>query len=126
MEENFQFVSPHKRLAVWNKALELVLTIYTLTAKFPHSEKFGLASQMQRAAVSIPSNIAEGRSRKSTNDYVHFLHIALGSAAELETQLEITFKLQYLDATEFQNALQSLLEVRKMLAGMLVALKKRS
>jgi len=80
-------ISSYKDLIVWQKGLELTKTVYQLTTKLPENEKFGLVSQVRRAAVSIPSNIAEGRERGTRKDYAQFLRIALGSTAELETQL---------------------------------------
>jgi len=86
----------HKDLDVWKLGIELVAQIYKITSHFPATEKFGLTSQMQRAAVSIPSNIAEGAARNSEKEYIHFLYISLGSLAELETQLIISQKLGFL------------------------------
>jgi len=83
----------YRDLIVWQKAMDLVSKIYKLTLKFPKTEIYGLTSQMKRCAVSIPSNIAEGRTRKSSLDYRRFLIIAYGSGAELETQIEISKKL---------------------------------
>ena len=83
----------YKELIVWQKSIELVKEIYELTNKFPKDEIYGLSSQMQRSAISIPSNIAEGYSRKNLKEYIQFLHIACGSSAELETQLIIAKKI---------------------------------
>jgi four helix bundle protein len=82
-------------LDVWHLGVELAETVYRVTARFPKSELFALSSQMRRAAVSIPSNIAEGRSRSSTREFLHFLSISQGSLAELETQLELAIRLDY-------------------------------
>jgi len=86
-------VRSFRDLDVWRLGLELVEVIYRCTATFPKSETFGLAAQMRRAAVSIPSNIAEGQARKSTKEFLQFISIALGSLAELDTQLELTVRL---------------------------------
>ncbi len=86
----------HKDLDIWKLGIELVEKIYKVTETFPESERFGLISQIQRSAVSYPSNIAEGAARKSHKEYIHFLYISLGSLSELETQLIITDKLGYL------------------------------
>jgi len=105
----------HKDLDVWKKSMDLVETIYRLTLKFPDAEKFGLTSQMRRAAVSIPSNIAEGSARKGDKELIHFLHIALGSLSELETQYLIAIKLEFIKndaAFELQMT-----EVKKLLLG---------
>ena len=85
----------HKDLVVWQKAMDIVITIYGLTRGFPKHETYGLASQIQRAAVSIPSNIAEGHALKQTQAYARHLAIASGSLAEVETQLEIASRLGY-------------------------------
>jgi four helix bundle protein len=86
----------HKELIVWQKAMHLVVAVYKLTKCFPKTEIYGLASQIQRAAVSVPSNIAEGHALKQTQAYTRHLAIANGSLAELETQLEIANRLGYL------------------------------
>jgi four helix bundle protein len=86
---------PHERLDVWQDAMALVEAIYRLTTHFPESERFGLISQMRRAAVSIPSNIAEGAARRSTIEYLRFLSIARGSLAELDTQISIATRLGF-------------------------------
>ncbi|MCC7299719.1 MAG: four helix bundle protein, partial [Verrucomicrobia bacterium] len=92
-------MSDYKDLEVWKKAIAVVADIYRLTASFPESEKFGITNQMRRASVSIPSNIAEGSARHHANDFIHFLRIADGSAAELETQLIISEKLGFIADT---------------------------
>ena len=89
-------VKTHHDLNVWKKAISLVTLIYKYTANFPKEEVYGLTSQIRRCAVSIPSNIAEGSARTTKKDYAHFLAIALGSIAELETQLIISKNLSYL------------------------------
>ena len=105
----------HKDLDVWKKSMDLVEVIYKLTQQFPDSEKFGLSSQMRRAAVSIPSNIAEGSARKGDKELIHFLHIALGSVAELETQYLIAVRLHF---TVNDEAIENVLnEVKKLLLG---------
>ncbi|MDR3235900.1 MAG: four helix bundle protein [Prevotellaceae bacterium] len=86
----------HKDLEVWKTSMDLVVTIYSITKQFPKEEQYGLVSQMQRAAVSVPSNIAEGCGRKSHKETHHFLSIALGSLAEIETQLLIAIRLEYI------------------------------
>lgn len=87
---------PHKRLETWQQAMLLVKLVYDVSAQFPREEAFGLTSQMRRAAISIPSNIAEGVARGSSKDYLHFLNIARGSLSELDTQVEIAAMLAYL------------------------------
>ena len=110
---------PYKELIVWQKAVEFSLCIYTLTSKFPESEKFGLVSQMRRASVSIPSNIAEGSKRGTVKDYVSFLRIASGSGAELETQLYISQKLNYLSQKEYIKHEQDINEIMKILGSLI-------
>src|SRR4051794_13139126 len=89
--------SSYRDLIAWQKAIQLVLKIYHLTQTFPPDEKYGLISQLRRAAVSVPSNIAEGQGRKSSREFRHFLHNAIGSLMEIETQLTISQMLGYMD-----------------------------
>lgn len=105
----------YKHLIVWQKSIVLVKLIYQLTAKFPSEEKFGLVSQMRRAVVSIPSNIAEGQARRTTGDYVRFVSIAEGSLAELETQTIVSMELEFCHKNETGEIFSLMLEVRKML-----------
>ncbi|MEA9750870.1 four helix bundle protein [Xanthomonas campestris pv. raphani] len=86
---------PHERLTVWRDAMSLVEAIYRLSHDFPDSERFGLTAQMRRAAISVPSNIAEGAARRSTAEYLRYLSMARGSLAELDTQLQIATRLQF-------------------------------
>ncbi|MEA2032271.1 MAG: four helix bundle protein [Euryarchaeota archaeon] len=92
-----------KELKVWQKGIELVAMVYKITASFPGEEKYGLSAQMRRAAVSIPSNIAEGHLRKTAKDFRQFLSIARGSCAELETQIIIAHKLGFIHEDNFDN-----------------------
>jgi len=115
-------VRTFKELLVWQKSLALANRIYSLTKGMPPEERYGLASQMQRAAVSIPSNIAEGWMRKSSNSFLYSLRIALGSNGELETQIEIAWQERYLSDVEYQETIQRIEEVRKMLYGMVSSL----
>lgn len=107
----------HEDLIVWQKSMNLVISTYSLTRRFPKSEVYGLASEMQRAAVSVPSNIAEGHALKQTQAYVRHLAIASGSLAELQTQLEIARRLGYLNAEQIA-ILEEAREVGRMLAGL--------
>lgn len=93
-------IQTYRDLDVWNRAMDLVEQVYELTKSFPSEEKFGLVSQMRRAAVSVPSNIAEGHGRKHTGDYVHHLSMARGSLAELETQLLLVVRLRIVDTSQ--------------------------
>lgn len=103
--------------------MNLVLAIYGLTDSFPKSELYGLTSQMRRAAVSIPSNIAEGRRRGSKKEFAHFLIIAYGSGAEVETQLEIAKRLSFGKPEEYKQATDLLDEIMRMLNKMLTNLR---
>ncbi len=113
-----------KKLNVWQKSIELVASIYKISKKFPAAEKYGLTSQVTRSAVSIPSNIAEGSSRFSERDYFRFLEIALGSAFELETQLIIIEKLNYIESSEISNLIEQTKTVQKMLSGLMSKLNR--
>lgn len=113
----------HKDLTVWQKSMELVELIYKITNKLPKSEIFGLISQMQRSAISIPSNIAEGAKREHKTEYIQFLSIANGSASELETQLLLTKKLYPKLKTEIEKTLLVLDEILRMLYSFMKSLR---
>lgn len=98
----------HKDLDIWNLSIDLVEDVYTLTRNFPREEIYGLTSQMRRAAVSIPSNIAEGAARNSKKEFIHFLYVALGSLSELETHLVITRKLGFAEPAVLNAAIEKL------------------
>ncbi len=93
----------YKELKVWQKSYELCLKIYRITAKFPKEERYGLTSQIRRAAVSVPSNIAEGYGRKTTPEYIRFLYIAYGSNCELETQILLSGDLGYIETGKLET-----------------------
>ena len=120
---NSKVVNTYKDLIVWQKSMDLVVTIYNLTEKFPKSEIYGLTSQMRRSAVSIPSNISEGRRRGSRKDYHQFLIVAYASGAELETQIEIAKRLSFGNNSEYNEVNSLLVEVMKMLNKMLSTLR---
>ena len=105
-------------LEVWKLSIELARKLYNLTSKFPPSENFGLTNQMRRAAVSIPSNIAEGQGRNSAKEFKQFLAISLGSIAELETQLIIAKEIEYLTQEDLNPFLATLDRTRKMIRGL--------
>ena len=113
----------YKDLFVWKKSLDLVTDIYELTEKFPKSETYGLISQMQRAAVAIPSNIAEGQKRGHKKEFIRFLHISYGSGAELETQLEICQRLHKIRDLDYNSIALKLDEIMKMLNSLIRTLK---
>lgn len=112
-------MSSYKELIVWQKSIQLVTDIYKLTKTFPKEEIYGLASQMQRAVVSIPSNIAEGNDRNSSKEFSQFLRIARGSLAELETQIIISEKLEYTNKYQITPILNSCYEIGRMINGLL-------
>src|SRR2546430_5008412 len=105
----------YKDLNVWQKGIELAKLIYTLTTRFPAEEKFGLISQMRRAAVSIPSNIAEGQARHTTGEFIQFISHAEGSVAELDTQLILSIELNFSQQSAADPAFELIGELRRML-----------
>ena len=109
----------YQDLKVWQLAMDLVVRVYELTQAFPDRELYGLTSQMRRAAVSIPSNIAEGKGRTSNKELGHFLSNARGSICELETQIRISIRLKYLSAEAGNAVLETLTEVARMLTGLM-------
>ena len=119
-------VESYKDLIVWQKSVELVTAVYDLTDRFPRSEMYGLVSQMRRAAVSIPSNVAEGRRRSSRKDFRNFLLNAFGSGAELETQVEIAIRLGFGKNSDYSRVDGLLDEVMRMLNKMVSNLQATS
>ena len=109
----------HKNLEVWKKSIEFVTSLYSVTKVYPKEELFGLVSQMRRAAVSIPSNIAEGSSRKGKLEFKHFLYIALASGAELETQLIISGNLNYIQKETQLKMIEELNTISRMIQGLI-------
>ena len=123
MEE--KTITNYRDLTVWTKAIALSRSIYEATDSFPKAELFGLTSQARRAAISIPSNIAEGNARGSRQDYRRCLTISRGSLAELETQLLISADLGYLPTDRLNELLKDLFEVHRMLNALITALTKK-
>ena len=117
-----QGVNNYRDLKVWQMAMMLTEDIYRATESFPSRETYALANQLQRAAVSIPSNIAEGHARSSTKDYLRFVSISQGSLAEAETQLELAHRLGYIPQAELLCLLEQTNEVGRMLHGLRSAL----
>jgi four helix bundle protein len=114
----------HRDLRAWQQAVELVTAIYRLTAKFPDSERYGLTSQLRRAAVSVPANIAEGAARSGTKEWIYFLSISSGSLSELDTLIELAVKVGYLDdAGEIQTQID---DVAGLIMGLSASLKRRT
>lgn len=115
-----------KKLKVWNEAHKLCLQVYRATDDFPNAEKFGLVSQMRRAAVSISSNIAEGCGRSSKADFARFIDMAIGSCCELETQVLISTDLSFFGKDEGESINENVAIVRRMLSGLLGKLRERT
>ena len=115
----------YKDLLVWQKSMEVVVEVYKIAKKYPKDEIFGLTSQTKRSAVSIPSNIAEGRYRGTRKDYTHFIQIAYASGAELETQIEISKRIFINKTLDYKKVDSLLLEVMKMLNVLLTKLKAK-
>jgi len=120
------FEKPHKKLDVWQKSVDLVQKIYELVNLFPRNEEYGLSSQMRRAAISIPANIAEGAARQTRKEFIHFLHMSQGSLSELDTHLEISCKLKYIEKRDLGDIPLLMNNTDKMLTGLIKSLKKRN
>ena len=118
-------IKGYRDLVVWQRAMDLVTATYRLTASFPRHETYGLVQQLNRAAVSVPSNVAEGHGRDHLGDYLHHLSVANGSLMELETQLMIAGRLGYLSKEAEERILAQAAEVGRMLAGLARALRQR-
>ena len=116
----------YRDLVVWQKAMELVTEVYRSTECFPKSEVFGLSSQIRRAVVSVPSNIAEGQGRDSSKEFVHHLSFAYGSLMETETQLQIAANLGYIGQTEVDRLLNDTAEIGRLLNGLSRSIKKQA
>lgn len=117
---------PHEKLDVWKKAVAIVTTLYDITKTFPADERFGLTSQIRRAGVSIPANIAEGAGRESDKEFCRFLSIAQGSASELETELLIAKNLGYLSSEDFELIFEEINVVGRMIGGLSKAVRGRT
>jgi len=104
-----------RKLVIWTRSIDLVTRIYQLTNTFPKNERFGLMSQMQRSAVSVPSNIAEGSAKTRNKDFARFLEISVGSLLELETELLIAHNLKYIDSMLFEEIQNEIIELQKMI-----------
>ena len=114
-----KYIKAHKRLDAWTKAMDLVVVIYGITATFPKSEHFGIVSQLRRACVSIPSNIAEGAARNSNKEFIQFLYIALGSCSEVDTQVLISQRLGFLQNGIAESVLQKIDDLDRVLHGLI-------
>ena len=114
----------YRDLIVWQKSMMLVTQIYLITKELPNNELYGLTSQIRRSSISLPSNIAEGYGRNSTNDYIRFLQIASGSLYEVQTQLEICRNLEYLSKDIFNEIYEQSREIERMLNSLIRKIKK--
>lgn len=119
-------IKNYKELRVWERGMEVVEKTYVLTQGFPQDERYGLINQMRRSAVSIPSNIAEGFKRSGTKEFKNFLHIALGSVAELETQFIISKRLKYINSYQFNEMNELIDHVSRMLTRLKLTLIKKA
>ena len=116
---------PHKKLEAWKQSMDLAIEVYGATKAFPNQEMYGLTNQIRRAAVSIPSNVAEGAARQTKREFSNYLHIAQGSLSELDTQIELARRLNYLDE-KVQNAFDERMErIDKMITGPIRHLTKK-
>ena len=115
----------HRDLRVWQQSIDFVSSIYLMTRSLPKEELFGLVSQMRRAAVSVPSNIAEGYARGTDKEKIHFLRISSGSMSELETQLTLCLKLGYISQEEYNATSEKLVSVWKQLNALISVIRKR-
>jgi four helix bundle protein len=118
-------VQSYRQLIAWQKSIELVQSIYEITKDFPKEEIYGLTSQIRRAAVSVPSNIAEGQGRDSTKEFLHHLSIAYGSLMETKTQILIAGNLNYLKAEELNLILEKTAETGRLINGLSRSLKQK-
>ena len=117
---------PHERLEVWERAVDFVVRIYKMTETFPREEKFGLTSQIRRAAVSVPANFAEGAARLSSKEFNYFLSIAQGSVRELATEILIARKLGYLNEQTYRIDDDELASIGRMILGLARSVKRRN
>ena len=115
---------PHKKLVLWSKTIDLVVNLYGVTKQFPREEEFGLKSQLKRAAVSVPSNISEGLTRRTRKDKLHFLNIAQGSLSEIDAQIEISRRLEFIDEPTNILVNERLSEVEKLLSGLIRSIRE--
>lgn len=117
-------IKPHKRLDVWNKSIDLTVDIYKLSETFPRTEVYGLTGQMRRAAVSVASNIGEGAARQTRKEFINYLHMSQGSLSELDTQLVIAYRLEYLSLDIYKGIEDRIETISKMLTGLIKSLKR--
>ncbi len=116
---------PHKKLDAWKESINLVMLVYELTTQFPKSEIFGLISQLRRAVISIPGNVAEGAARQTRREFIQFLYIARGSLSEVDTYIEIARRLGYIEKGSTAMVEQKLIDVDKIITGLIQSLKRK-
>lgn len=116
-------MSQYQNLRIWQKSVDLTVEIYELTKNFPNNERYGIVSQMQRASVSVPSNIAEGAIRQHKKEFINFLYIGLGSLSELNTQVIITQKIGYINDFQCEKLKEEIDEIGKQISGLINKLK---
>jgi four helix bundle protein len=116
---------PHKNLEAWKQSMDLAIGVYGATEIFPSREIYGLTNQIRRAVVSVPSNIAEGAARQTKKEFSNFLHLARGSLSELNTQLELARRLGFLDETSWRDLDSSMVQIDKMLTGLIRHVAKK-
>ena len=109
---------PHKNLEAWKKSMNFVEDIYSITEFFPKNELYGLTSQMRRASISVPSNIAEGAVGRTNKDFARFLTFAIGSLAEIDTQIELAYRIGYVESVEFNNISKKLNDCKAVVFGL--------
>ena len=118
-------ITSFRDLIVWQRSLDFVTKVYSITQKFPKEEIYGLTSQIRRAAVSIPSNVAEDQSRGSDGVFANHIDISIGSSAELETQLTIALNIKYLELSDYDSLITELIQITRMLYGLRAKLRSR-
>lgn len=119
-------IRSHRDLVAWQKAMDLGIEVYRLTSTLPESERFGLVSQLRRASVSVASNIAEGYGRGTTADYIRFLRASRGSLYEIDTQLLLAVRLEYIQTSSYDDILERINECGRVLAGLIRSLESES
>lgn len=119
-----RIMESYRDLIVWQKSIRLVKEVYLVSSSFPNKEVYGLTAQIQRSAVSIPSNIAEGYGRHSTPEYIRYLRVACGSLYEMQTQLEIALSLDYLEKNQYETLFEMSREIERMLSSLISKLVK--
>ena len=118
-------IRTYRDLLVWQDSMDLVVAIYRITATFPKEERYSLVDQLRRAAVSVPSNVAEGHGRSRTGDYLRHLSVSVGSLNEVETQVQIARRLEYITEEDQRQLLDSCNAIAKMLGGLIRSLRRR-